>query len=500
MIARYVLCLTAPAHAYVDLAPTLAKVISDSKKIAVVEVVEFNREKRVVVLKEIRSLKGESSSERIRHEVAVSEGAAIPRQILQWAAPARGASSSPRETRPWSVLVRAGTRCGRRAPGRGSSERIARTCRWPITAPCRDWRRALHLMLGGKEAVITVVAHGADNEGASFDMALNRSNLPGLVRVERIRANMQMPGMVMAASANPAYLVGAGPVDEGDLAALIEGLRSPEATVRMEAADDLRCLGRKAVLASAPLTELLSDPSLQVRLSAAAAMLQIDSKEVRAIEVLARGLASTDLADRRDAAKAIGLAGPAAATLVGKLSPLLNDSDESMRITVLQTISMLGPAAAQAADAVAPLLDDPALAIDAADALGRIGSAARPAMKRLAQMLSADQAAVRWAAVRAMSQIGGEEARPAVDFMVRSLRVHTEVEGYNMMIYFALWAGCQGCRPNPPQRADQESHAAVGLRLGRSSRTRRCLGWAVGRSAGPAGVVPGTVGDRTSAC
>ena len=156
------------------------------------------------------------------------------------------------------------------------------------------------------------------------------------------------------------------------------------------------------------------------------------------MEVLARGLESTDLAERRDAVKAIGLAGPAAATLVDKLASLLKDPDESMRITALQAISMLGPAAAQAAGAVAPLLDDPELAIDAADALGRIGSAARPAMKRLAQMLSADQPAIRWAAVRAMSQIGGEEAHPAVDFMVRSLRGATEVEGYNMMIYLAL--------------------------------------------------------------
>jgi hypothetical protein len=70
--------------------------------------------------------------------------------------------------------------------------------------------------------------------------------------------------------------------------------------------------------------------------------------------------------------------------------------------------------------------------------LGCIGSAARPALKRLAVMLSSDQPPVRWAAVRAMSQIGGEEAHPAVDFMVRALRGATEVEGYNMMIYLAL--------------------------------------------------------------
>jgi HEAT repeat protein len=432
------LCLTAPAQAYVDLAPTLAKVISDSKKIAVVEVMDFSREKHVLVLKEIRLLKGESSSDPIRHEVSESEGAAIPRQILQWAAPgARGVLFTSRNTglvcvgRGWYQV---------RSPGTGL---------WKLGKDRPDLPLAYHgavsrlvesiaRMIAGKDAVITAVAHGAGNEAASFDLALNRSNLPGLVRVERIRANMQMPGMVMAASANPAYLIGEGPVDEGDLAALIERLRSAEAMVRMEAADDLRCLGRKAVSAAAPLRELLGDPSPCVRLSAAAALLQIDPKETRAPEVLARGLESSDLADRRAAVEAIGLAGPAAAPLVEKLASLLKDTDESMRITALQSIAMLGPAAAQAAGAVAPLLDDPELAIDAADTLGRIGPAARPALKRLAEMLSANHPAVRWAAVRAMSQIGGEEAHPAVDFMVRALPRATEAEGYNMMIYLAL--------------------------------------------------------------
>ena len=176
------LCLTTPAHAYVDLAPTLAKVISDSKKIAVVEVVEFNREKRVVVLKEIRSLKGESSSELIRHEVAASEGAAIPRQILQWAAPgARGVLFASRNTalvcvgQGWYQVRASGTgpwKLGKDRPDLplayyGAVSRLA---------------ESIALMLGGKDAVITVVAHGADNEGASFDMALNRSNVPGLVQ------------------------------------------------------------------------------------------------------------------------------------------------------------------------------------------------------------------------------------------------------------------------------------------------------------------------------
>ena len=57
---------------------------------------------------------------------------------------------------------------------------------------------------------------------------------------------------------------------------------------------------------------------------------------------------------------------------------------------------------------------------------------------QLAQMLSSDQTAVQWAAVRAMSQIGGPEAHPAVEFIIRALPNASEVDGYNMMIYLAL--------------------------------------------------------------
>jgi HEAT repeat protein len=431
------ICLAAPARGYVDLAPTLAKLISDSRKIATIEVVEFNREKGFVVLKEVRTLKGEPAAELVRHEVT-SEAGAIPRQVLQWAAPgARGVLFGSRRRalvcigQGWYQVRTSGD--GRWKLGRDRPE-------LPLAYYGAVSRLAdgIGAMIAGKDAVITVVAHGAGNEGASFDMALNRSNVPGLVRVERIRANLRMPPMVMAASANPAYLIGEGPVDEDDLAALVEKLGSPDAQVCMEAADDLRSLGRKAAPAAGPLRKLLAHPSRRVRLSAAAAVLGIASPEATALQVLQEGLASADLAERRDAAKAAGSAGAAARPLVGKLTPLLQEPDEAIRIAALQAITVLGPTAEEAVAAVAPLLDEPGLAIDAADTLGRIGPAARPALKRLAALLSAKQPAVRWAAVRAMSQIGGAEARPAVDFMVRELPEASEVEGYNMMIYFAL--------------------------------------------------------------
>ena len=134
----------------------------------------------------------------------------------------------------------------------------------------------------------------------------------------------------------------------------------------------------------------------------------------------------------------MGLSGAAVAPLVDKLAALLKDDDEAVQVTALQALALLGPVAGSAAKAVVPLLETRELAVDVADALGRMGSAARPSLKRLAQMLSDNEPTFRWAAVRAMSQIGGDDAKPAVDFMIRTLPRATEMERYNMMIYLAL--------------------------------------------------------------
>ena len=110
------LCLTPAAHAYIDLAPTLSKIIADSKGIAVVEVMEFDRANHLVVFKAVRTLKGQIPADPIRHAVASAEGGAIPRQILQWAGPgARAVLFVSRNT----ALV----------DGEVHVDEVARTCR-----------------------------------------------------------------------------------------------------------------------------------------------------------------------------------------------------------------------------------------------------------------------------------------------------------------------------------------------------------------------------------
>ncbi len=207
-----------PSHAYIDLAPTLAKIISDSQRISVAEVVRFTRESRVVVLKEIRSLKGEMSSDLVQHMVAAAPGAAVARPILQWATPgARAVLFVSRN----AALVCVGEGWYQvRAAGSGPWKLAKDRPDLPLAyfGPVSRLAQSVGLMVAGKDAVLTVVAHGESDEAASFDLALNRFSTPGLVRIQRIRANLQMPPMVMAVSRNPAYAIGPGPVDEGYVA------------------------------------------------------------------------------------------------------------------------------------------------------------------------------------------------------------------------------------------------------------------------------------------
>ncbi len=433
------LSAAAPAHAYVDLAPTLATVVNSSQAIAVAEVDRFSLEKGVVVLKKVRDLKGEVGTDPIRQRVIGLQESSVDRIVLDWAEP--------------------GARCVLFASGKTTLVCVGRGW-YQVHAAGDDWQQlgaprpdlplayygsvsrlsdALARMLAGKTAVITTLQHGAaDREAASFDLALNRAAVPSLVKVERIRASLHMPGVVMAVSANPAYKVGLGQAGEEEIPDLKKKLRDADATVRAESAADLGSLGPRAADAADDLAKLLDDGAPAVRTAAAAALLRINPRAARAADVLARGLASEDSAVRRQAARAVGQVGAAAAPLADKLGALLTGADAPTRRAALGAVAALGPAAAGTIDSIVPLLDRPETAIDAADALGRIGPAARPALKHLARMLESDSAAERWAAVRAMAQIGGAGAAPAVQFMIPRLAAAPEVDAYHMLIYLAL--------------------------------------------------------------
>jgi len=439
-ISAMVLCVLGGrwAQAYIDLAPTLAKVVGDSTSIAIVQVQKFTAADHTVVLLPIAALKGSLSVDPVRHDVQASDGGSVPRPIVQWAQPgARAVLFMSRTTE----LV---------CMGQGWYQvRTNSSGLWKLGPPRPDLPLAyfgtvgrlcdgVEAMLAGKEAVLTVLPYGDDTEGASFDLPLNRPALPDLVRVQRIHENISAPGQVMAASSSPTYLIGTGPVDATELPRLMALLQSNDPGVLADTAHDVRWLGRSAAGAAPSLAALLNSPAPAVRFSAAAALSCVTPRDTRGVEVLSKGLDSTDAPTRLTAIHESGLGGKAAAPLADKLAGFLDDPDDATRMTALVAISTLGAPSDKAVAALIPLLDNANMAVDAADALGHIGQTATAALPRLAKMLASDQSDVRWAAVRAMSQIGGDGATPAVKFMIKALPGATEIDGYNMMIYLSL--------------------------------------------------------------
>ncbi len=439
-LALICLCLglVSQMQAYIDLAPTISKIIGDSQKISLVEVVSLNETTHVLTLKEVKTLKGAATPDPILHSVASPEGNLIPPAIVQWAdVGARGVLFASRTT---ALLCF----------GDGWYQAKSSGGEWKLGVDRSDLPLAYYgsvtrladgiaTMLKGGDAIITTVQHGADDTAASFDLAFNRMNLPNVIRIQRIRANMAMPGTVMAVSVNPAYVVGLGLVGEDELSALVQRLASPDAAVRTEAAEDIQHLGRKARSAEGALVKLLSDPAERVRIAAASTLLRVAGSNSEAVKVLSGGLTSTDAAVRRAAADAVGRAGTGGAALVANLATALKDQNVQTRRAAVRAVATLGPVASGAASALVPLLKDPALMIEAADALGRIGPAARPVPAGLVAMLAADQPmAVHLAAVRAMAQIGGPEAHPAVEFLIKALPSMDEIGEYNAEIFLSM--------------------------------------------------------------
>src|SRR6185295_7198611 len=100
-LALVCLCLgiVSQSDAYIDIAPTMSKIINDAQKISLVEVAGFNESTHILTLKELRPLKGAAAQAPILHNVASSDGNLVPPAVVQWAEPgARGVLFSTRTT------------------------------------------------------------------------------------------------------------------------------------------------------------------------------------------------------------------------------------------------------------------------------------------------------------------------------------------------------------------------------------------------------------------
>ena len=204
----------------------------------------------------------------------------------------------------------------------------------------------------------------------------------------------------------------------------------------------LASLGRAAAPAAPSLAAALADGRPVVRVNALRALGGIGPAAAGAVPAIAPLLADADV--RTEAIDALGGIGPPASPLAPTLARALDDPSPHVRWRSALALGRMGPSAAaavpavvraseagdaevriaavqalgkmQAADAVPSLVrllaagEDPRLRLEAVHALGRIGTAARPAVPGLVLLLDAPDAGTRAAAVRALGRIGGLSA------------------------------------------------------------------------------------------
>src|SRR5262245_5077353 len=89
VVAGWAMVAAAPARAYVDLAPTLGRIIRESEAVAIAEVERFNGDKGAVILKKVRDLKGKTGTDPLKHVVIRANESGVDRAILEWAEPGR---------------------------------------------------------------------------------------------------------------------------------------------------------------------------------------------------------------------------------------------------------------------------------------------------------------------------------------------------------------------------------------------------------------------------
>jgi HEAT repeat protein len=440
------LLLTLPAHAYIDITPSLGWVVRESQAITLVEVEKVNREKWAVIYRRVDDLKGRLPTDLVRHQLTAGDIPRPPRHLLDWARPGRRAVvfSSGR-----GGYVCTGQAWYRVAPVQGEVEdgwaRMTLDCpelSLSYRGSAARLAGAVREMLAGRTVVVTTVAHGAQGRGAFSDVVFNTLHAGPPAPLQRIRASLAMPRQVWFVGTHPDWYLGLGAVTPDDLPRLTKELAPtdpPDRWTRVDALDDLALLGPQARGPAADrVRQLLQDVDPIVRLHAAAALAAIDPAETHSLIALAREFLRPASPVRTEACHALARFGAKAAPAVPDLLRIVEDdatADADLRITAATTLGLIGSAAKAGVPALEQRLGDRAVRVSAAEALGRLGPAASTSLPALAKLLDDPDPDAQWAAAKAMVLIGGDGARPVVPFLIR----RTEAAPRGRELYQLTW-------------------------------------------------------------
>lgn len=420
------------AHAYIDVTPTLGRLLKEASQVVVLRVEKINHDKNAVIFSKAADLKGMLPAREIKQQFQGSSPRTFQR-VFEGAEPGTLAVAFFAGRVCQVCVGTAWYECHAHTDGWWLLSREKAELSLAYHGSVEKLRRHIETILAGKETVITTVAHGGDGQGSFFEVVFKKS-LQGRP-VQRVRASLAMPDMVYLIGTDPRFFVGLGPVGKEEVPTLVQALTQGDRQRRIEAAGDLALLGPAAKEAAPALARLLKDDDTLVRIHAAEALAKIVAGHRPAIAVLGDALKDREPRVRQAAARALARIGPGARTATTALVEGLKYADDPVRLTFIEALGAIGDE--KAVPALIETLQTSTLRLTAAEALGNIGPAARKAVPALVEGLSDKDRNFRWSCAVSLARIGGPGTGAAVRVFVETFKGGDERAYYNATLCLA---------------------------------------------------------------
>jgi HEAT repeat protein len=419
--------LPAPVMAYIDVTPTLGRIINQSDHIILLRVAKVSLEKRAILFEKVIDLKGQSAGGPIRHQITDGLHPREPATILDWVEPGQMAMCFQSGKIAEVCIGHYWYECSAGTDGWWIMNCGQAQLLFAYKGSVSKLKSHIETILAGKEAVITAVKYGADD---AYWRAVKRvvamRNVPQGNRfpVCRYKASLKMPSLIYPMYRNPAFVTQPGAAAPEEVPALIRALEDKDWTIRLEGAQVLGQMGPTGKAAVPALQQALHDERMSVRLHAAEALTAIDPASKEAGTALLDLLKGKEAKIRKGAAAALGNAGDDGATVVPHLSEALRDPDGTVRWAAADALNRFGPEAARAAPALIAAVDDPELTVRSAaiDALASIGLKAKAALPILNRLTQDNGSPLRGSSAAALYHIDRRQAQAAIPVFIDELK------------------------------------------------------------------------------
>ena len=417
------MCAPSTARAYIDIIPSLGRLVADARAIAVLQVEKVDREKRIVLFRVTEVLANPDQvqiPDKVRHLIGGGTHPLESKQLLDWAKPGKTAVALIAGKVAITCIDHEWYEVSQIDPATWSLTRGRSELTFAYSGMAETFRTSLVEILAGKEVTVTAVRWGASDlpaEAVAYKQSLRGRDVP----MWRIRASLTMPGNVGAMVESPRWIVGPGYGDAEDVPPLLTELQSADADRRAIAAETLGWIGRPARPALKRLLEHMQDPDETVAVRAVAAVLRIDPRHEQGLAALRKMMQSDQPDVRRAALAAASELGRNARTLVEALVAATNDPDGDVRWAAVEALGQCRDVPAVAVPALLDALANRELQVPAMAALAMIGPAAVAASSALTKLLNDPEPALQWAAAITLLRCDKDAAQKALPLFLRAL-------------------------------------------------------------------------------